>query len=73
MIIVGLEEIARYLGLSHASLKRHSRTLQEIGVLFPMWRGRPPRRMICTFTDRLQAWLVAAGDGYVSDEDDTSR
>jgi|GEM_PF-3518572 len=68
-ILVGLEEIARYLGLSHASLKRHSRTLQEIGVLFPMWRGRPPRRMICTFTDRLQAWLLASGGACDDDSD----
>jgi len=68
-LLVGLEEIARYLGLSHASLKRQSRTLQKIGVLFPMWRGRPPRRMICTFTDRLQAWLLAAA-GVCDDDSD---
>jgi len=58
-ILVGLDEIARYLGLSLDTLKRQSRKLQEAGVLFPMWRGRPPRLRICTFTDRLQAWLYS--------------
>ena len=60
-LLVGLDEIARYLRCSLSSVKNQSRALQEAGVFFQMWRGRPPKLMICTTTDRLQAWLLAKG------------
>jgi len=60
-LLVGLEEIARYLRCSVQSLKNQSKDLQAAGVLFQMWRGRPPKLMVCSTTDRLQAWLLARG------------
>ncbi len=61
-LLVGLDEIARYMGLSLDTLKRQSRELQKARVLFPMWRGCPPKLRICAFTDRLQAWLYSFED-----------
>jgi len=59
-LLVGLEEIARYLRCSVQSLKNQSTLLQEAGVLFTAYRGRPPRLRVCAFTDRLQVWLHSA-------------
>jgi hypothetical protein len=59
-LLVGLEEIARYLRCSVQSLKNQSTLLQEAGVLFTAYRGRPPRLRVCAFTDRLQIWLHSA-------------
>ena len=67
-ILIGLEEIARYLRIPLQSLKNKSTELQKAGVLFWMWRGRPPRKRICCFTDRLQAWILAGSDKYDSGE-----
>lgn len=59
-LLIGLEEIARYIGVSLPTIKRKSPALQEAGVIFAMWRGSPPRVRICAFTNRLEAWLTAA-------------
>lgn len=67
-LLIGLEEIARYLRIPVSSVKRKSKQLQRAGVFFTMWRGRPPRLMTCTFTDRLQAWIIAGSDTLEMDE-----
>jgi hypothetical protein len=61
-LLVGLKEIAQYLRIPLGSLKNKSRELQEARVLFAMWRGRPPKRVICSTTERLQAWLIALSE-----------
>ena len=58
-LLIGLEEIARYLRMPLGTLKRHSRQLQNAGVVFRILRGKPPRPMICAFKNMLQAWFVA--------------
>jgi hypothetical protein len=58
-LLIGLEEIARYLRISVGSLKQKSAELQQAGLLFKMWRGRPPKLRTCAFTNHLQAWLIS--------------
>lgn len=59
-ILVGIDEIARYLRVSRSTVKRMLSDMHDAGVCFRMWRGRPPKLRICAFTDRLQAWVASA-------------
>lgn len=67
-LLVGLKEIAGYLRIPTSSLAQKSKQLQDVGVLFKSWRGKPPKKRTCAFTSHLQAWLIACGEGLINDQ-----
>lgn len=55
--IHGWESIARFFGVSTRTMIRKRKELQEAGVIFYMYRGRPKRRVVATLPSLLRAWI----------------
>jgi hypothetical protein len=58
-ILVGWKAIAGLVGLDVRTLTRERLILEELGVVFHMWRGKPPKRRVCAFESSIKAWIVA--------------
>lgn len=59
--ITGWAEIAAYYNVSIRTAQRRRKEMKEEGVIFDMREGRPPRKIICSYPNLLQAFLVKKG------------
>jgi hypothetical protein len=56
--LVGLQEIADFMGWSLRKTKRRVPELRRAGILYTDNIGRPPRKTYCTFTHFLYQWII---------------
>ena len=56
---VHLEDILRILGWSQSKFYRRRWELDDLGIIFYRYQGRPPVRRLCAFPSDLRAWIRA--------------
>lgn len=58
---VGIEELAKRLGVSERKVHRLLPELRSAGVAFEMWVGKPPKKRICFWQSELVRWTRIRG------------
>jgi len=59
--ITGWAEIAEYYEVSERTAQRRRREMEDMGVIFTVWEGRPPRKKVCSFPNLLQTFVIKRG------------
>jgi len=59
--LIGWKAIAEMFGVTERTMKARRKELLEIGVIFYMNHGRPPRKRVCAFPSLLMRWTVLKG------------
>ena len=54
--LIGWKAIAEIFGCSERKMRSLRGELQELGVIFYMRQGRPPRKRVCAFPSLLKRW-----------------
>jgi hypothetical protein len=54
--LVGWKAIADFFAVSETKMIRYKEELQELGVIFYSFHGRPPQRRVHAFPVKLMAW-----------------
>ena len=57
-IAVGFEDILKILGWSRSKFFNYREVLQDAGVIFYRWEGRPRVKRMYAFPTRLQEWIA---------------
>ena len=56
-VAVYLDDILKIFGWSRAKFFKNLPELKSAGVVFNRYQGRPPKRRLCAFPSRIQAWI----------------
>ncbi len=61
--LIGWKAIAEMFGVTERTMKSRREELLELGAIFYMNHGRPPRRRVCAFPSLLKTWTILKGRG----------
>ncbi len=61
--LIGWKAIAEMFGVTERTMKARREELLELGAIFYMNHGRPPRRRVCAFPALLMRWTILKGRG----------
>jgi len=56
--LVGWKAIAQMFGVTERTMQARRQELIEVGVIFYMNHGRPPRKRVCAFPSLLMRWVI---------------
>lgn len=57
-VIIGWKAIAAMFGCSERKIRNYRHELTNLGVIFYMNLGRPPRKRVCAFPTTLKRWTA---------------
>ena len=59
--LMGWKEIAKVFNVSERTMKSKRDELVEVGAIFYLRVGRPPRRRVMAFMSTLRMWAILKG------------